>query len=183
MTLIDIVDDEDRVIGQKERDAAHRDGDLHRVAHVWIVNSKKELLCHRRADCKRVFPGFWDIIIGGHLDAGESYEAAALREVEEEVGLVLSKDDLVLIGKWKGAPNETEPRIREFSTSYAAFYGGDPGALKADPGEISELKFMPIEELRAIARDPERSKGFITFKTFDVFIGKLERIAEGFASS
>jgi len=172
--LIDIVDENDNVIGQKEKDDVHRDGDLHRVVHVWVLNSKNELLCHRRADSKKVYPGFWDIIVGGHLNAGETYEDAALREVEEEIGIKFSKDDMVFIGNWKGNPNDQEPRIREFSKSFAILYDSGIETMKMDTEEMSELKFVPIEELKRISKNPEEKKKFVTFKTFEKFIGKIE---------
>jgi isopentenyl-diphosphate delta-isomerase len=82
--LIDIIDENDKVIGKKEKDSVHEDGDWHRVSHAWVLNSKDDVLCHRRADIKKMFPGLWDVIIGGHLSSGETYEEAVKRELEEE---------------------------------------------------------------------------------------------------
>ena len=171
--LIDIVDEDDNVIGQKGKDEAHRDGDMHRVSHVWVINSKKELLCHKRADCKNIFPGKWDVIVGGHLEAGEGYEDAALREVEEEIGIRFSEDDMIFLGKWKGEFRYNGSEIKEISKSFMIAYDGGIETMRMNIDEISELKFISIDELKTISKDPEKSKNFITFKTFNEFIEKL----------
>lgn len=86
--LFDIVDEQDRVIGQAPRSACHGNPDLvHRVAHVLVFNSAGQLLLQKRSMSKDVQPGRWDTSVGGHLDAGEDYQAAALREMGEELGI------------------------------------------------------------------------------------------------
>lgn len=86
--LFDIVDENDNVIGQAARSRCHGDPSLvHRVAHVLVFNGRGELLLQKRALTKDVQPGRWDTSVGGHLDPGESYLAAACREMAEELGI------------------------------------------------------------------------------------------------
>lgn len=85
--LFDIVDEHDQVIGQAERGIVHAAGLRHRAAHVLVFNSAGELLVQRRALGKDSAPGCWDTSAAGHLDAGEDYAAAALRELSEELGV------------------------------------------------------------------------------------------------
>lgn len=84
----DIVDEEDRVIGQALRSACHGNPQLvHRVAHVLVFNHQGALLLQKRAMSKDVQPGKWDTSVGGHLNPGEDYAVAAQREMSEELGI------------------------------------------------------------------------------------------------
>ena len=87
--IFDIVDEQDRVIGQAPRPAVHAGGLRHRAVHVLIFNSHGELLVQKRAATKDTFPGCFDSSASGHLGAGEDYDAAAHRELREELGLSL----------------------------------------------------------------------------------------------
>jgi 16S rRNA (adenine1518-N6/adenine1519-N6)-dimethyltransferase len=55
---------------------------------VFAINGRGELLLQRRSRLKDAHPGVWDSSVAGHLDAGEGYREAAIREMEEEMGIV-----------------------------------------------------------------------------------------------
>lgn len=74
----------------KERTQVHKDGDLHAASHIWVyrfVEGRIEILLQKRCDTKDSFPGCLDVSTAGHLDPGEDYIDAALREADEELGL------------------------------------------------------------------------------------------------
>ena len=85
--VFDVVDDADEVTGQATRREVHERNLLHRAVHVFVLNRHGELLIQKRSRFKDVHPGVWDSSVAGHLDAGEGYEAAAIRELEEEMGI------------------------------------------------------------------------------------------------
>jgi isopentenyl-diphosphate delta-isomerase type 1 len=85
--IFDVVNDRDEVIGQKPRSVIHRLKLKHRAVHVLVFNSKGELFLQKRSMKKDCFPGTWDSSASGHLDSGESYDACAVRESKEELGL------------------------------------------------------------------------------------------------
>lgn len=87
--IFDVVNDRDEVIGNKLRREVHRDGDKHRAVHVLVFNSRGELFLQKRSMSKDTHPGVWDSSASGHLDVGEEYDACAIREAREELGLVL----------------------------------------------------------------------------------------------
>ncbi|MDQ6631183.1 MAG: NUDIX domain-containing protein [Verrucomicrobiota bacterium] len=87
--IFDIVNERDEVIGKKLRREVHRDGDKHRAVHILIFNSRGEIFLQKRSISKDTFPGVWDSSASGHLDCGEDYDACAIREVREEIGLNL----------------------------------------------------------------------------------------------
>lgn len=85
--IFDVVDENDKVTGQATRKEVHARSLLHRAVHVFVINARGELLLQRRSRLKDVHPGVWDSSVAGHLDAGEEYRDAAIREMEEEMGI------------------------------------------------------------------------------------------------
>jgi isopentenyl-diphosphate delta-isomerase type 1 len=88
--IFDIVNEHDQVIGHLPRSQVHAEGHKHRAVHVLVFNARGELFLQKRSLLKDTFPGVWDSSASGHLDSGEDYDACAVREVREEIGLVLS---------------------------------------------------------------------------------------------
>src|SRR4051812_19536898 len=89
--IFDIVDDRDEVIGQRPRAEVHRLGHKHRAIHVLVFNSRGEIFLQKRSISKDTHPGVWDSSSSGHLDTGEDYDACAIRELREEIGLVIDE--------------------------------------------------------------------------------------------
>lgn len=87
--IFDVVNERDEVVGQSPRREVHRLGLRHRAVHVLVFNARGELFLQQRSLHKDNWPGVWDSSASGHLDTGETYDACALREVREEIGLTL----------------------------------------------------------------------------------------------
>ena len=85
--LVDIVDHDDNVLYQCTRKEMRAQVLRHRAVFIAVVNSEGELLIHQRSAMKDLWPSWWDLAVGGVVSAGESYDAAALRELDEEVGI------------------------------------------------------------------------------------------------
>ncbi|GAA3773978.1 NUDIX domain-containing protein [Streptomyces chiangmaiensis] len=85
--LLDIVDENDRVIGQSPRGEAYARGLRHRCVFIQARDVEGRLFVHRRTPTKLVFPSLYDMFVGGVVGAGESYDDAALREAAEELGV------------------------------------------------------------------------------------------------
>jgi isopentenyl-diphosphate delta-isomerase type 1 len=88
--IFDIVNERDEVIGRAPRSEVHARGLLHRAAHVLVFNTRGEVFLQKRSTLKDRQPGTWDSSASGHVDSGEAYDACALREVGEELGVKLS---------------------------------------------------------------------------------------------
>jgi 16S rRNA (adenine1518-N6/adenine1519-N6)-dimethyltransferase len=82
-----VVDAQDRVIGSESRDRVHVNNLRHRAIHVLVFNQRGEVFLQKRSIWKDTHPGKWDSSTAGHVDAGESYEEAARRELREEIGI------------------------------------------------------------------------------------------------
>ena len=89
--ILEVVNERDEVIGREPRSEVHRRGLRHRAVHVLVFNTRGELFLQKRSLGKDTFPGAWDSSASGHLDAGEDYDACAVRELREEIGLGLAQ--------------------------------------------------------------------------------------------
>lgn len=96
--LLDVLDAGGLPTGErKARVQVHKDGDWHRTVHVWVVREDRNVLVQRRAVTKELEPGRLDVSVGGHLVAGE-LGLDVVREVEEELGLVVGLGSLTYLG-------------------------------------------------------------------------------------
>ena len=89
--IFDIVNERDEVIGQAPRKEVHARGLWHRAIHVLVFNSRGEVFLQKRSLKKDIAAGKWDSSSSGHLDTGEDYDACAVRELREELGLKLAQ--------------------------------------------------------------------------------------------
>jgi isopentenyl-diphosphate delta-isomerase len=89
--IFDVVNERDEVIGRETRREVHRRKLLHRAVHVMVFNRRGDIFLQKRSMRKDNFPGVWDSSSSGHLDAGEDYDACAIRELREEIGLTLDR--------------------------------------------------------------------------------------------
>ena len=84
--IFDVVDENDQVIGQAERSRVHREGLRHRAVHVFLFDRRGRLFLQKRSQNKDSWPGAWDSSCSGHVDSGETYAEAVVRELGEELG-------------------------------------------------------------------------------------------------
>jgi isopentenyldiphosphate isomerase len=89
--IFDVVNECDEVVGQNTRREVHRLGLKHRAVHVLVFNSLDEVFLQKRSLKKDTAAGLWDSSTSGHLDSGEDYDACAVRELREEIGLALAQ--------------------------------------------------------------------------------------------
>ena len=105
MEYLDIVDEKGFPTGEViSRDIAHRDGILHRTAHVWVVrksSSGYDILLQKRSEDKESFPGLYDTSSAGHIPSGVKPLPSALRELQEELGIIAEPDQLHYAGTFR----------------------------------------------------------------------------------
>lgn len=89
--LFDVVDEHDRVLRRETRAEVHRQRLLHRAVHILVFNARGEVYLQRRSAQKDTYPHRWTTSCSGHVDAGEDYDTAAVRELAEELGLAGAK--------------------------------------------------------------------------------------------
>lgn len=136
--LVDIIDEAGVVIDTVTRAEMRARNLLHRSVFIVVRNDADEVLVHRRADWKDVWPGQWDLAVGGVVATGEAWELAATRELAEELGITV---ELTYLGEGIYA----DESVRELSRIYAARSEG-PFTLVDD--EIVEIGWVPMDGLR-----------------------------------
>lgn len=83
----DVVNERDEVIGRETRRVVHATGLWHRAVHVLVFDRQGRVFLQKRSMKKDLSPGLWDSSCSGHLDSGEDYDTAAVRELGEEIGV------------------------------------------------------------------------------------------------
>jgi isopentenyldiphosphate isomerase len=83
----DVVNERDEVVGRATRREVHARGWRHRAVHVLVFDQAGRIFLQKRSMLKDMSPGLWDSSCSGHVDAGEDYDAAAARELGEEIGV------------------------------------------------------------------------------------------------
>lgn len=154
--MFDVVDDQDRIVGQALRDEVHARGFKHRAVHIFLFNPRGELFVQKRSASKDTFPGRYDSSASGHLESGEDYDACARRELREELGLEIPLDYFRKHFKI-AACQETG---WEFVWAYSV--RGDYHPV-INPAEIEAGEFWPQARVEAmIAEHPEQcAPGFV----------------------
>lgn len=146
--LIDIVDENNNLTGeQKMKSEAHRDGSWHRAAHIWIYNSKGEVLLQLRNGSKDLGPNTWDVSVAGHIGAEEEPIISALREIQEEIGLGVKAEDLELYKIITEKMKYKEKENNEFHYVYFLKYDRNINDLKIQEEELEKIEFVPIKAI------------------------------------
>jgi len=133
------------------RSEIHRLGKYHRAVHVYLFNSRKEVLLQRRALTVDHLPGLFGISVTGHVQAGECSSDCVRREVEEELGIKSSQlqFDFLFSFFQEAILNETYID-RQFTDVYVTHADFQAEMIQFDRSEISEVKFVSFESFRAM---------------------------------
>jgi len=166
--VFDVVDEDDEVLRQETRDTVHRENLLHRAVHMFVFNKRKELFLQKRSRLKDNHPGVWDSSAAGHLNAGESYESTAVREIEEELGVQNAEVQEVAIVV--ACENTGWEHIKVYVSRH-------DGAIRFPCSEVETGEWFPMEEVRAWIefRPQDFASGFI--ECWNAFDAKMNAAA------
>lgn len=139
--LVDIVDDDDRVIATVTRAEMRAKRLQHRSVGIAVMSTDGRLLIHRRSANKDLWPGWWDIAAGGVVTSGETYEAAAQRELAEELGITDVELDYL------GQSHYVDDQLAALGRGYRVVHDGP---FNFDDGEIVEAHWVTFAELEAM---------------------------------
>lgn len=146
----DVVNERDEVVGRATRREVHATGLWHRAVHVMVFDAAGRVFLQKRSLLKDLSPGLWDSSCSGHLDAGEDYDRAAVRELAEEIGLRLGAG--ASPRRWFRV-DACEQTGWEFVWVYRLRHDGP---LTLDPLEIQYGEWVaPAEVSARVARNPE----------------------------
>ena len=164
MELIEIVDENGNYTGQvMDKEEAHDKNLLHNEVGIFIINDKKEILLEKRSANKRFNPNKWGLC-AGHVDAYETLEEAALREIKEEVGLDVSIEELIPYG-------EKEVTIKDSNSHITYFYyvkcNKKEDEFIIQEEELSKVKWFNIDEIIMMIKEGKTSFKENKIKSFE----------------
>jgi isopentenyldiphosphate isomerase len=136
---VDLVNEENQVIGRALRQEVRQKNLLHRGIAVLVRNSAGDVYVHQRTDSKDLFPAMYDMFVGGVVGSGEDYLSAALREVEEELGVQTQQLEFLFDYLYKGPQNYSW--VRCYRTVW-------DGPIRHQPEEVQWGDWMPEEQLK-----------------------------------
>lgn len=147
--LIDILNNKGEKTGETcLKSEAHKKGIYHASVHIWIFDEAKNVLIQKRAANKDTFPNLWDISVAGHISTGEEPLTSALREVNEEIGMQLLKEQLHFIGTFKKRVHHHSHLIdNELHHIYMCQVEFNIDTLKIQKEEVSALQAIKLNEL------------------------------------
>ncbi len=136
--LVDVVDAADRVVGVATRAEMRARNLRHRCASIVVRDTAGRLLVHRRAEDKDVWPGRWDLAAGGVVASGEDYDAAAERELAEEIGI--TGCPLTVLGRGTYADESVDALYQVYEVVW-------DGPVSFDDGEVVEARWITVDDL------------------------------------
>lgn len=156
--LLDIVDEQDQIIGQMERAEVHRRGMTCRNVQIFFVTPAGEIILQKRSLTKKSYPGRFTSTASGHVTSGESYLEAAVKETLEETGVQLAAVSLQHLGTLHFRHVERPDYINDSMRSIFGYrFEGTTADLKIEDGEGEGFVAMPLDTFRAkVATNPEQ---------------------------
>jgi len=149
MEYFDWVDRSDRVIGVTTRQDAHQKRLYHRAVHLYCRGNSNGLILQKRSHAKDVEPGLWTVGCSGHVDRGESYEQAAVRELQEELNVTIELSQLTELLR-------SDPSHENGYEFVCSFEIQVPIQAVLNPKEILELRELSLLEVEKwIFQEPE----------------------------
>lgn len=138
---VDIVDEHDRVVATVPRRRMRAERLRHRAVFIAVVSTTGQLLVHRRSEDKYLWPGRWDLAVGGVVGAGEDYAAAARRELAEEIGVTGVVP--APIGTGRFADGDVDLLARCYRVAH-------DGPFRFADGEVVEARWVDAAGLAAL---------------------------------
>ena len=159
MELVDLYDENRAPLGRTAERYGKKDpGEYRTVVHVCLFNSRGQLLIQKRTDGKRVWPGMWDVSVGGGVDAGETSRQGAEREFREELGYPLDLGGL--------RPSLTVNFGGGFDDFFIVRRDLDTAAFRLQAEEVADIRWVTLPELLTMVDSGEfipYPRSFLTF--------------------
>lgn len=147
-----IVDENDKPVGAVPKEEAQKKGLIHRIVQVVVEDPDGHLLLQKRSNVTKLYPGRWDVSVGGHVDEGEDYLEAAKREMAEEIGL----NDVKLkeLGNYR---RNSQFEWRQLNRFYRVYKTVVPKTTKFNPeaDEVAELRWFTVAEIQRMLKEDE----------------------------
>jgi 16S rRNA (adenine1518-N6/adenine1519-N6)-dimethyltransferase len=165
--LLDVVNENDEIIGEATREECYAKGLLHRGVIMFVENKKGEILLQMRANTQKN-PHMLTVSASGHMDKGEGYYEAAKREMQEEIGIT---EELIALG-----PHDYRVDFKDGTKDYensVLYYCKHEGPFNVQKEEVEWVKFYAIEKINVMLNEnkeqfalgfPEEFKAYLKYR-------------------
>ena len=150
--IIDELNEQGEVIGQIDKDLAHKEGRLHKAIHL---NKNNEVLLQYRCKDKKLYPDTWDVSVGGHVAAFEDTKDACVREAKEELGIDIKVKDLEYITTLREELLYKDINSQELVDVFMIKKDIKIKDIKLQEEEVGSVKYVSINELFSLIDNNE----------------------------
>ncbi|HRW98665.1 MAG TPA: NUDIX domain-containing protein [Cyclobacteriaceae bacterium] len=179
MELIDLINQDDEVIGQATKDECHENGLLHRSVFIFLFDKQERMILQKRSSKKKIRPNKITAAACGHVKAGESTKSAALRELKEELGISTKLySSIKTIG-----PYDYDKEL------ISLFIGKTNLQPKKNSDEIDDLLYLTINEIKSCIENntidfgASFKKVFIEYLDGDYWLHSTVQIPQAFSGT
>ena len=152
--MLDVINEQNAVIGQETKQRVHEQGLRHRVSAVLLQNEYGEYLIPTASD-KKVEAGGLFHSAAGHVTSGQSYSDGAKRELWEETGVQTKTEPELLGSFWLEKDYPTRKEKERFEVFRVA-YDASMGPIVLNEEQINE-QWLSEETLKQLYRSaPEK---------------------------
>ena len=175
MELLDVVDENNKLTGQIiDREIVHEKGLWHREVAVIIINEEGKMLLEKRALNKKQSPNKW-ALCAGHIEAGDIPENAIVREMKEEIGVIVSIDDLEFIKVAKRNVKFNDNLYnRAFQYTYFWVTDKKENNFIVQKEELTEVKYFEIADVKKLCKLHDKTLAFADEEYIDEIINIVE---------
>lgn len=150
MPLCPIVNDQDQIIGYKDRRELDSQDAYYRAAGLWLTNSKGQILIAQRHKNKAHHPGKWGPAAAGTVEQNETYESNIYKEAEEEIGLIGISFKI-------GPKMRTETPHKHFTQWYSAICDWPLDRFLPQSTEVERVMWIDKNELeKDLSKNPNK---------------------------
>ncbi len=176
MELLDVVDENNNLIGIKEnRDIIHEKGLLHREIAIFIQNEKGEFLIQKRSANKKQAPNKW-CLTTGHVELGEEYDKAAIRELKEELEIEIKEEELTPLGIFKQSIKSGKVINNSFMKYYFYKTNKKLEDYTIQLEELSEIKYISFNEIVRVINEKDENYIFANKEIMQDILKLLKEI-------
>lgn len=155
LEMLEVIDENDNVIGLETRAKVHQEGLLHREIHIWFLTPNGEIIFQHRAKDKDTYPDKLDATVGGHVEPKMSYEETAVKECKEETGIDIDISKLLFLAKLrkKSFDEVTKLTNNTIRSQYAYLYEGLISDLQIEEGKAEGFEAWKIDDLSNLSEE------------------------------
>lgn len=150
MEYLDVVDENDQVVGRASYNDIYKKLLSHRIVHILIYNDKGEMAIQLRSKNKVFLPLHWSTSVGGHVQAGESFEQAAKRECREEIGAEVQME---FVGKILYEDKIFFKGLKKF---LGVFKATSNGPFNINKEEVARFEYFSIDVIKSMIKAGEK---------------------------